>query len=397
MDIRDYIIEEFNNDKLKMGEDYIFNNLFIYKELRKNINTIEIGIPLLAKLSYYLNKHNATDKNNTYYNLKQAIGRTLTFKIPELNEVNNLSGPLRINYYHNTILNKKIICLGDNHDGTKYSCDDKIITIENYIDKLFKTDIEIDLFLESILPSKEYLIKKDFSEPLPKDYKYENNTVQNDWEEGYLYEVDLYGKRNYKKYSTKRIHFTELRYNELVGFYLLLTIDWKKNPSIYEYKLLTNKNHEFITAIYEYFKYNLSYSAKIPHYLLKEFNRSQTNHILIIKNYILPRLNTYFNIYYNSNIVDELNNIQWFINSCIHDIYTILRIMKNINKSTDFKNCILYYGNAHLNNLDEMLLLFDFKLITSIKSEFYNLNEPPQNGLRCIKNIIPFDYFFKYY
>ena len=44
-------------------------------------------------------------------------------------------------------LNKKVIYIGDIHDGYEFSCtDNKTIPIENYIDLLFKTDIEIDLF-----------------------------------------------------------------------------------------------------------------------------------------------------------------------------------------------------------------------------------------------------------
>jgi len=54
MDIYDYIFEEYNNDKLNIGEVYIFEQLKKNKEIKKNINTIEEGIPLLAKISFFL-------------------------------------------------------------------------------------------------------------------------------------------------------------------------------------------------------------------------------------------------------------------------------------------------------------------------------------------------------
>ena len=71
MDIKNYIYDEYINNKLKIGEDHILQKLYLYKEIRKNINTIEVGIPLLAKISYYLNKYDVKNANFLYNNLVQ--------------------------------------------------------------------------------------------------------------------------------------------------------------------------------------------------------------------------------------------------------------------------------------------------------------------------------------
>jgi hypothetical protein len=421
MDIYDYMFEEYKKKyyKLNIGENYIFDQLIKNKEIKKNINTIEEGIPLLAKISFFLNKENTTDKYHTYYNLKQAIGRTLSYKIPELNEVKDLSGPIRVIYYENKILNKKIICLGDNHLNGKYICNDKVITIANYIDKLFKnTNINIDLFLEKNIPNKEYLLKKDFHINIPKDVDY-NNSQQSKYEDGYLDHLSIFAIRNYKRYINKRIHFTDLRYNELVALIYLTTIDWKKNPTFEEYKNITIKNHNFIISLYKYFQQvlppdpidsslkselNKELDINIPEYLKKEIDRSAIDVKIKIRDYIFPKIYNYiycYIYYYKEKEFKpiHLNGIQFIVNAYISDIYTILRIMKNVNTSNDFKNCILYYGDAHLDNINKILLeLFDFKLISEKKSISYDIskenNSNDEIDLRCIRDIIPFDKFF---
>ena len=420
MDIKDYFYEEFHNDKLKYGEKFIIDKLFLYKEVRKNINMIENGIPLLAKISYYLNNYDAKNANYIYHALNQTIGRTLSIRIPELNEVKDLSGPIRVIYYKNNKYNKKIICLGDHHQDFKYSCDEKVITIENYLDKLFKkTDNEIDFFIEMPLPNKEYLLKKNFYIDLPKDVNMENSE-QSKWEGGYLLETRVFAENNYKRYINKRIHFTDLRENELVAFIYLVTIDWTKNPSFDEYKRITIKNHNFIISLYKYFQTTISpkyqtydefnieldksIPINIPNYLRKEIDKSPYDIKIKIRDHIIPIIYDYIHKYiYNYKIsnfkVEFLSNEQIILNTIISDIYTIMRIMKNINKSTDFKNCILYYGDNHIYHINFLLTkIFDFQQISEKKSISYDaihLNTNSKNtDMRCIRDIIPFDKFF---
>jgi len=393
MDINDYLKEENIKDKLEIGENYILEKIVNGEELKKNINTIEIGIPLLSKISFYLNNYNSTDKHNIHYNLKQNISKTLSFKQQELHEVKDLSGPIKINYYYNRKLNKKIICLADDHDGTRYSCDEGIITLENYLDKLFKTDIEMDFFIEDWLPNKEYLLKKDFYSHIPTDVNIYND-ISAKWETGYLLETRIFAKRNYKKYKNKRIHFTDLRLNEYVADYLLSTIDWEKNPTINEYKEITRKNHQFIIAIYNYS--TIGSSDNIPEYLLKELTRSSPETIIKIKKHIMDITEKYINLYnsFDTDVtIKTLWNEQSELNTFISDIYTILRIMKNIDKENDFKNCLLYYGEYHILHIHYLLVkLFNFELIDSKKSMSYD--DVNKDGYRCIKDIIPFDTFF---
>jgi len=409
MELEDYISKNF--DKFTYGEKNILNNVngnFI----RKNINTIEDGIPLLSKLSQNINKDNMKDTTNVHEKLKKNIIESLLVEQPLYNDVKNISGPLRICYYFNKELNKKIILMGDNHIGINFSCPKDSITIENYLHELFKLDFDIDLFIEFDLPQKEYLEKNILVGPMPKGYKPEDSHSYH-WEPGYLDEIRSFGYRNYKKKEGKRIHLTDLRAEESIGFFKLSTISNSYIKTIAAYKTHTDVNHKFIMSIKKYFESNgTQIDTNIPDYLKKELDRLQKSEnkdvISKIKNHILKNIKLYESLYDPEQIniamtdkIPELTIIhnvferQYILNAILSDIYTIARIMK----SNEFNNNILYYGDDHISNIIIMLELLNFKVRDIKKSEDYDyckLNSKINcDGFRCVRNVLQFDKFFK--
>jgi len=409
MELEEYISKNF--DKFTYGEKQILNNV---KDnfIRKNINTIEDGVPLLSKLSQNINKDNMKDTTNVHEKLKKNIIESLLVEQPLYNDVKNISGPLRICYYFNKELNKKIILMGDDHIGINFSCPKDSITIENYLHELFKLDFDIDLFIEFDLPKKEYLEKNILFDPMPKNYKPEDDSSYH-WEPGYLDEIRSFGYRNYKKKERKRIHFTDLREEESIGFFKLSTISNSDIKTIAAYKTHTDVNHKFIMSIKKYFESDGSLiESNIPKYLIKELDRLQKSEnkdvISKIKNHILKNIKLYELLYdpeqINIAMTDKIpeptiiHNVfvqQFILNAILSDIYTIARIMK----SNEFNNNILYYGNAHISNIIIMLELLNFKVRDIKKSEDYDyckLNSKINcDGLRCVRNVLQFDKFFK--
>ena len=407
------IINEYYNKNIKSrGEDMILTRLYSDKKLRKNINLLEDGIPLLSKISYFINNNFKNTKLLDIHNkLKKGIKDTLLINYPSLDKIKNISGPIEIAYYFNEKLQKRVIFIGEVHDGYKFSCNDnKTIPIENYIDQLFKTDIEIDLFLETDIPVnlKRYNSNKNADKD---NYLFfgqfaEDNDIHNDkrinWDTSYLSEVTTLGIRNYKKNIKNRIHFVDNRNNPNAHEYLLHTIDKDKIKTFDEYKLFVKKNHDYIMSIYYFFKDKIIPKKEdIPEYLLKELIRADSENVEKIKPYILWLINTYIDNYNSNNI--DLSMIQHDLNSKLSDLYVILRILKKdkINSKKDqFNNCILFNGIAHGSNIDQLLILLDFTFLNVFRSKSIqtcntlNMTKENCDEFRCVKDIIPFDKFF---
>lgn len=413
MDLVEYIGKNF--DKFILAERILLNNINS-DIIRKNINIIEDGIPLLSKISKNINKNNMSDITDVHGRLKKNIIESLLVEQPLYNNVKNISGPLRICYFYNKKLNKKIILLGDMHIGIDFSCPKDSIMIENYLHELFKLDFDIDLFIEADLPIKKYLKKKDLLGPLPKDYKPEDDHSYN-WEPGYLSEIRKFGYRNYKKKEGKRVHLTDLRDDEITGFYKLAMFQKAGIEKVDDYKKYTRENHKFILSMKKYFESNGKvFGSNIPKHLIKELNKLQesSNKDVVnkIKNYILRHIEYYESYFKKENIdkaiihgisevdiIHTIFDVQFRLNAVLSDIYTIARIMK----STEFNNNILYYGDAHVSNLIILLELIDFKVKDIKKSKDYEhcqIKSPINTSIdcdefRCIRDIIQFDKFFK--
>jgi hypothetical protein len=397
------------------GEDRLLDRLYSDRELRKNINLLEEGIPLLSKISWFINNNFINKKLVHIHNkLKDGIKDTLLIDYPSLDKVKNISGPVEIAYYYNKSLNKKIIYIGDIHDGYEFSCtDNKTIPIENYIDLLFKTDIEIDLFIEDSIPGnlkdygkdEENMRLKSSLENLDKatktDIKLED--IRINWDSSYLEEVIFLGERKYKKNKKNRIHFVDYRNDPNANEYLLHKDVEHKTPD--EFKAFVKKNHDYIIAVQYYFKYNIIPKKEekvMPEYLLKELIRADPENIQKIKPYILWLIDEYMS-YYNNAVFPDLPIVQHQLNAKLSDIYVILRILKKDKidpKKDQFNNCILHNGQSHGINIYTLLLILGFKFFNHIKSKSLDTcNSNPMtkaecDEVRCVKNIIPFDEFF---
>lgn len=377
-----------SDENISSNELIILERLINDKEKITNINMLYDGMALLSKVSYYINNYNYKDSEKIHEQLIQQVSKSISLDNINLADVKHLSGPIEINYYKNR--DKKIIVMGDDHSAYNSSCDIKNnISIENYIDKLFKTDTEIDLFLEFTIPRKQRLQNK-----LDKFRVNWGDAPAN-----YLNEVVLFGIRNYKKNITKRVHFTDNRF--FIFYYSSLNNIDDGLETIQKYRKRISKNHDLILELKEYFEKE-SYLDKttsdsrimldnIVPYLLKEIERSSIDIIKKIANVILKKITEYLKDYNGTNYA-KLNNSYLSLNALIADTYTILRIMKN----NEFKNCILYVGNNHQDGIKDLLNAVGFsfeKKINNEQSLFQRFINQPK--LRCIRDIIPFDKYFK--
>lgn len=313
----------------------------------------------------------------------------------------NLSGPVQIDYYKNTKLNKKIIIISDIHDNMEGICVESPNTfnIINYIDNLFKTDIEINLFIEHDKSTK-YLLK----------YNKVNKNNLLDKETNFMAAIINFGILNYKNNPTKKIYFTDIR-NKLVGresffnFYkvyeLFLNITQFKNSiNLLDYYITYNNTHiSTLLKIYIELQnklfnndYEMLNNILYPEYIVKIINKSDKN----ILNKLLPIVIKYFKDYLdklfenpieiflnNSNLLLEIYKYGQLTEAALNNLCTILKILMKDN----IKNSILYVGFAHSKIINNYLKSMNFELILSIKSNNELLP-------KCINDTIPFDIFF---
>jgi hypothetical protein len=107
---------------------------------------------------------------------------------------------------------------------------------------------------------------------------------------------------------------------------------------------------------------------------------SQHNHLNIEPNH----LTLLKELYYDGIIAS----------ACLADVYTILRILKN----NDITNSIVYVGYLHSKIIYEYLTSIGFRYVKEIGNT-KKVDEQLKNGnsdflIRCVKDAIPFDYFF---
>jgi len=331
---------------------------------------------------------------NKYYNYKQKYLFLKKQIGGNLDNIKNISGPTNINYYNSPKYNKKIIVLGDLHYSKEGSCIDDLHTLNivQYMDELFKINININLYIESDISDIKLLSNIDNIKKLiiksPKDYIEE------------IYNFGLYNYNN----PTKRIYFNDVRYtimgyNDFYRFKDVLILlenikEFKEQINLFEY--FDNFTHNYTTSLFILYAYlnkisDLTIKPNLLPELLMEINK--TNPAILDK--IIPIINKYLINYFDDMLdkkepiyldnLDKINDIYRngkYASAILSDMYTILHIMNN----RDSVNNILYVGKAHIELINELLSVLDFELIKSINSI-----EPE---IRCLKNIIPFHIFF---
>lgn len=319
-------------------------------------------------------------------------------KLKKQNGGLNLTGPVAIFYFKNNISGKKIIVLGDNHNGLDGRCTTvNSLEITQYLTEVFKSELPIDLFIERDIPDK-YSLKKGIT------YIAEKSA-----ENSYISKVYNFGLKAYKTDETKRVHFTDVR-DKLHGFHRFLNLSsiFKLLVSIKSFKDDADNNianyiddfiNNYVSSCIFLFKKiknnDFSPMTELPTMLLKELERTPSDIIEKIKPVILGYLANIIETSIpqddsgliitldNLDKIFELYTIGMNTSAAIADLYTILRIMK----SPERQNNILYVGAAHINDINDYLTVLGFEKVNHITSK-----EPE---IRCVKNIQTFVSFFK--
>lgn len=164
-------------------------------------------------------------------------------------------------------------------------------------------------------------------------------------------------------------------YNTLVLSILTIIRDRKFNSitGIFNSELLLKE----VNKLYEY---NQEYYGKISEILISKIE--EYGDIVFSNRELIVKEN-------ESNFNEKLDMIRYlyekeiFATSIMSDMYLLSRMLK----SDIYINCIVYVGKAHYFTIKECLLSMGFEL----KNELFG----DENNFRCIKNIIPFDEFFK--
>ena len=302
-----------------------------------------------------------------------------------------LSGPVNSAYISKN--DKKIILLSDIHE-TNDKCkvsDESQIEIQNYFKKLFnQNNGTIDFFIEY----DWNLVKKN----LNNLDEIKNKINDND----YLSKVIKLSLNYYKLNSNRRIHFSDIRknalnlrklnepLNELINMVTLKDENDKINlienfKDIYEKYIVIL--FDFYTSINKYIKKDKS--IKIENKILEKeilklekiIGKPNMKKILELVKQKIEILLDY--VFAEDTIMSLDDYSMWGFNiviplTYIGELYTLSRILK-----PEFKNIIVYEGNAHIVILYEFLEILDFK-----KNHFFN---PVSNN--CL-NIIPFEVYF---
>lgn len=310
----------------------------------------------------------------------------------------NVSGPNIIGYFVNTKLNKKIIVMGEFHEGTQGKCEQSgAQSITQYIKKI-STDYPIDIFIETNIPLHKFL-------STPNDLYLQIEKIKLGPVDNFIRELINFSYTNYKSDPNKRFHFNDIRY-EIPGQEsfknALEIINMIKDGKI---KIEDDNLGElFHKLISEYVfslininrwitdpEFNLP-DEIVPYYLFKEYKKLYESNpdilqpmVKILSNFIKIFLDNYFNSIENLSIdmIDDIYMLGMIASAGITDFYTLARIMKSI----EFNNCVIYGGIAHYSNLKLYLESIGFELINQITSS--------EENPKCIKNIIDFKDFFQ--
>jgi len=305
----------------------------------------------------------------------------------------NLSGPNIISYINIGKYEKKIILIGDMHN-IKNKCNGKDIKLEDHIKNLFENNslTNFDLFIE--FPYNE--VKK-----LGGDI----SIIENRDTEDYMHSIRKLGLENYKKNPNKRVHFSDIRDDDLatnlqhkskVLNKILKTVK-PIDPSL-DYKDLIFEFHNFVVeniyqdygAINDYINDKTDEFKLNSKILNKELKGLETiigkENIKKVLTSVKIRIEQLFDILFDDKdiiLFDNIGNIEFQIIDCftlISELYTFARIFKS-----DFNNIIVFEGESHIYMLSEF-----FKII---ESEFiYHYISYPHKP-QCVQ-AIPFDKFF---
>ena len=317
----------------------------------------------------------------------------------------NINGPIHIVYFSNATTNKKIIVLGDVHKKYKI-CEDNAIFITKYLESLSKS-IKFNFYIETEMPTKYELLNNKINR-----FKY----VPADVEEmdAYIADVIDFGITNYKKIDNIKIHFGDVRH-DITGFETFKNytnqFDLLSNINVLkdDYNLLSHYNsfldiyHKIVTKIYNFCltiienkpeeEYN-KYIFYVPDYFYKSVIKLSNTHpkecfkLLAV---LIKILSIYLDKIYEEGIfigINDLDNLRSIYRlglkctGAIADFYMISKIIRD----TDSNN-ILYVGDAHIDNIKIYLQNIGFTIDTDKYTD--------DDYLQCIKNIKPFDEFFK--
>ena len=292
-----------------------------------------------------------------------------------------LSGPVSAFYRSNG--NKRIILLSDIHETTD-ACEYNQIEIDKYLRQLFEnSDYNIDFFIE-----------EDW-------YKIKNNLDNLDELKNEVSEIDWINKivklslQYYNLKDNTRIHFSDIRnkslslknlnepLNELINLVKPkdITIDFKDN-FFKMYKQYITILYNFIQNTRKYNETSFNLENKI---LKKEILKLEKiigkNKLQEIFNLINQKIIKLFDVIFNEETNLSLNEYQhwgfYIITpyTYIGELYTLARLMK-----PEFKNIIIYEGQAHIQILNEYLNILEFNLDHS----FHEITP------NCL-NLIPFE------
>ena len=302
----------------------------------------------------------------------------------------NISGPVDIRYYINKKLKKKIIVIGDIHNSKDGVCNKKSnsMTITEYLNKLLDTNLNLDIFIEEIIPDLKHIYNKN------RYIKYGNDFIS---------EIINFGIKNYKKDKTKRIHFTDIR-NSFLGHESFKKLEMildlfdnvkDKNKFINLFKFYNEYCNDHIETIFTIYNElnNKTFTDKINYseLLMKVIRKSDKMIVDKILKITIDYIRQYLDILF-SEYKDNEQNYELIFNiykkgiyaeAAINDIYTILRILKN----DDIKNSIIYVGKAHCDIFSKYLKILEFEPL----EKYINRDD---KYIRCMENVISFEDFF---
>ena len=316
----------------------------------------------------------------------------------------NINGPIHIVYFSNATTNKKIIVLGDMHEKYKI-CEDNAIFITKYLESLSKS-IKFNFYIETEMPTKYELLNNKINrfKYLPADKEHN----------AYIADVIDFGITNYKKIDNIKIHFGDVRH-DIIGFETFKNytnqFDLLNNINVLKdyynlfshYRSFLNIYHYTVLQIYFFFRAIIEnkpeeeykkYIFYTPDYFYKLVIKTLKTHpkeCVTLLEVLIEILRIYFNKIFDDNIfigINDLGNLESIYQigikctSSITDFYVISKIIRD----TDSNN-ILYVGNAHIDYIKIYLQNIGFTIDTETSTD--------DDYLQCIKNIKPFDEFFK--
>jgi hypothetical protein len=297
-----------------------------------------------------------------------------------------ISGPNKL-----FILQKgeQVIRLFGEWHGNEDNCDDqvqlrgkRILTIIDYIEDILKKG-DVDLYLETPLlhlQSKQSI--KEFYDQVEMMKKYKRDipylVLTRDRLKWCLNPSD----RDKCFFRNSRVHSTDIR-----PFYVYADIMRKMRIKMTQNEWDNFRfSHKNLINVLSNIKNCNDYTGYIMSLLdkniIKQMEKSgitgkklknlifktceEHNAVMYVKKFVL--LFSY-NIPPNGSMFDqEISDIIQEQISVLHDIYTVLRMIKPMNGKIQ-KNIVFYGGNAHVDNLITMLKFLDFKIIPNNSKE----------------------------